>query len=77
MTFFYLFKSVNSANDSTLYTSDKSISIIMNSLSHDFTSLSKWFYNNFTVLNPDKFSFMLLGVNDELQKKWKWWKWNS
>ena len=43
----------------------------MNSLSHDFTSLSKWFYNNFTVLNPDKLSFMLLGVNDELQKKWK------
>ena len=55
----------NCANDSTLYTSDKSISNIMNSLSHDFTILSKWFYNNFMVLNPDKCSF--IGVDDELQ----------
>ena len=39
----------------------------MNSLSHDFTILSKWFYNNFMVLNPDKCSFILLGVDDELQ----------
>ena len=55
------------ADDSALYTSDKSISNIMNSLSHDFTILSKWFYNNFIVLNPDKCSFMLLGIDDELQ----------
>ena len=39
----------------------------MNSLSHNFTILSKWFYNNLTVLNPDKLSFMLLGVDDKLQ----------
>ena len=39
----------------------------MNPLSHDFTILPKWFYNNFMVLNPDKCSFMLLGVDDELQ----------
>ena len=57
----------NYADDSTLYTSDKSISNITNSLSHDFTILSKWFYNNFMVVNPDKCSFMLLGVDDELQ----------
>ena len=38
----------------------------MTSLSHDFTILSKWFYNNFMVLNPDKCSFMLLGVDNEL-----------
>ena len=56
----------NYADDSTLYTSDKSISN-MNSLSHDFTILSKWFHNNFMVLNPDKCSFMLLGVDNELQ----------
>ena len=37
----------------------------MNSLSHDFTILSKRFHNNFMVLNPDKCSFMLLGVDDE------------
>ena len=57
----------NYAYDSTLHTSDKSISNIMNSLSHDFTILSKWFYNNFMVLNSDKCSFLLLGVDDELQ----------
>ena len=67
MTFFRKCDLANYANDSTLYTSDKSISNIMNSLSHDFTILSKWFYNNFMVLNPDKCSFMLLGVDDELQ----------
>ena len=57
----------NYAADSALYTSDKSISDIMNSLSHDFTILSQWFYNNFMVLNLDKCSFMLLGVDHELQ----------
>ena len=35
--------------------------------SHDFTILPKWVHNNFMVLNPDKCSFMLLGVDDELQ----------
>ena len=57
----------NYSDDSTLYTSDKSISNIINSLSHDFTISSKWFYNNFMVLNPDKCSFMLLGVDTEFQ----------
>ena len=56
----------NYANDGSFYTSDKSISNIMSSLSHDFTFLSKWSCNNFMVLNPDKFSFMLLGADDEL-----------
>ena len=51
----------------TLYTSDKNISKITSSLGHDFTILSKWFYNNFMDLNPDKCSFMLLVVDDELQ----------
>ena len=44
---------VNYADDSTLYTSDKSISNITNSLSHEFTILSIIFYNNFMILNPD------------------------
>ena len=54
-------------NNTTLYTYDKSISSIMNSLSHGFAILSNWFYNNFMVLNPDNCSFILLGVDDELQ----------
>ena len=58
--------------DSTLYTSDKSISNITNSVSHNFTILSKCFYNNFIVLNPDKCSFMLLRVNDEIQTNLVW-----
>ena len=57
----------NCADDSTMYTSDKRDSTIIDSLSHEFTILSKWFYNNFMVLNPEKFSFMLLGVDDSLQ----------
>ena len=57
----------NYADESTLYTSDKSVSNTVNTLSHDFTILSKWFYHNFMVLNSDKYSFMLLGVDDEFQ----------
>ena len=55
------------ADDSTLYTSDRSISSIMNSISHDFTIFSKCLYNNLMVFSPDKCSFMLLGVDDKLQ----------
>ena len=60
----------NYVDDSTLYTSDKSISDIMNSLSHDFTILSKWFYNNFMVLNRDKCSFMLLVLMMSVKLIW-------
>ena len=49
-----------------MYASDKHISTILDFLSHEFTFLSKWFYNNFMVLNPDKCSFMLLGIDDSL-----------
>ena len=57
----------NQANDSTLYTSDRSISNIMNYISHDFTIFSECLYNNLMVFSPDKCSFMLLGVDDKLQ----------
>ena len=57
----------NYADDCTIYTSGKRVSTITDSLSHEFNTLSKWFYNNFMVLNPDKCSFMLLGVDDSLQ----------
>ena len=36
-------------------------------MSHEFTILSKWFYNSLIVLNPDKWSFKLLVVDDPLQ----------
>ena len=57
----------NYADDNTMYTSDKRLSTIVDSLRHEFTILSKWFYNDFMVLNPEKCSFMLLGVDDSLQ----------
>ena len=56
----------NYADDNSLHASNKSISNISNTFSHDFTILSKWFYNNVMVLNPDE-CFMLLGVDDDLQ----------
>ena len=57
----------NYAYDSTIYTSNKSISNIIVSLSHEFTVISIWLYNNFMVLNPNECSFMVLGLDDGLQ----------
>ena len=57
----------NYFDDSTMYTSEKTISNMINSLSHRFIVLSKQFYNNLMILNPDKSSFMLLDVDDEFQ----------
>ena len=50
-----------------MYTSDKHVSTIINSLRHEFPILPKRFYDKFMVLNTEKFSFMLLGVDDSLQ----------
>ena len=50
-----------------MYTSDKRVSAFTDSLRRESAILSKWFYNNFMVLNPEKCSFMLLGVDNSLQ----------
>ena len=50
-----------------MYTSGKRVSTITDSVRYEFTTLSRWFYNNFMVLNPEKCSFMLLGVDESLQ----------
>ena len=55
------------ADDSTIHTSDKNILNISNSISHDFTVLSKWLYNHFMVQNPDKCSIISLDVDVEVQ----------
>ena len=47
--------------------SEKRVSTTIDSLRPEFTFLSKWFYNNFMVFNPEKCSFMLLGVDNSLQ----------
>ena len=57
----------NYDDDSTMYTSDKRVSTFINSLRHEFTILSEWFYNKFMVRNPEKRSLMLLGVDDPSQ----------
>ena len=57
----------NYAHYITIYTSDKRVSTTIDFLSHEFTILSKWFQSNFLVLNPDKWSFMLIVVDDSLQ----------
>ena len=58
----------NYADDSTMYTSNKSISLILSSLSHEFTVLSKWFFNNFIVPNPDimLMCYLVLRMNFKL-----------
>ena len=43
----------NYVDGSTMYTTDKRVSTIIDSLSHELTILSKWFYNNFMIINPD------------------------
>ena len=57
----------NYAEESTMYTSDKRVSTIIDSLRHDFTILFKCFNNNFMVLNPEKCLCMFSGVDDSLQ----------
>ena len=40
----------------------------MTSLNHDFAILLNWFYKKFMFLSPNKCSFILFGVKDELQQ---------
>lgn len=50
-----------------MYSSDKNLNNIMTSSSHNFATLSNWFYKNCMVLNPDKCSFQLFVFREELQ----------
>ena len=60
----------NYADESSMYSSDKCISAIIDSLRHELTILSKWVYNNFIVLNSEKYLFMLLDVDDYCKPTW-------
>ena len=53
------------ADDNTLYSANKNIGQIISNLSNDFKTLTKWFYDNYVVLNPDKRHFMTLGFQDQ------------
>ena len=58
-------QSCNSADDNTLNSGNKNISQIISDLSNDFETLTKWFYDNYMVLNPDKCHFMTLRFQDQ------------
>ena len=49
------------ADENALYASGESLSIIIENLKADFLRISKWFHENFMVLNPFKCLFMVLG----------------
>ena len=57
----------NYPDTSTMYASDKRVSTIIDSSSHEFTILSKLLYNKFMVFGPDNCSFMLSSVDESLQ----------
>ena len=48
------------ADDSTLYASRESLSIIIEKLKVGFLRISKWFHENFMVLNPNNCHFVVL-----------------
>ena len=50
----------NHADDSTLYASGESLSIIIENFKADFLRISRWFHENVMVLNPDKCHFAVL-----------------
>ena len=52
----------NQVDDNTVNSLDKNSSIAISRLRHDF-AISKWFYENYMVLNPDKCHFLILGFN--------------
>ena len=46
-----------------MYPLDKNSNIVIRSLRHDFAIISEWFYENYLVLNPNKYHFLTLGFN--------------
>lgn len=50
-----------------MHSYDKNINNIMISMIHDFAILSNWLDKNIMVFNPDKCSFILIGIKDELE----------
>ena len=53
----------NYADDNTLYSSGNDLEKVKQTLRQDFEIVTKWFYENYMVLNSDKCHFMCLGQN--------------
>ena len=46
-----------------MYSFDKNSNIVISRFRHDFAIISKWFYENYVVLNPNKCHFLTLDFN--------------
>ena len=57
----------NYADDSTLYAYNKNLETVICNLRQEFSILSNWFYDNYMVLNPGKYHFMLFGIKENEQ----------
>ena len=57
----------NFADDTTIYTSDKSILNVISKIEKDTTNALDWFQNNSLVPNPDKFQIMFLGTKNKIK----------
>ena len=53
----------NYADDNTLYSSGNDLEKVKQTLRQDFEIVTKWFYENYMVLNSGKCHFMCLGQN--------------
>ena len=59
----------NFADDNTLYVCDTDIDKVVLKLEDSVSSAIKWFEINSMVANPEKFQFMLLGLDDKVNNK--------
>ena len=67
--FFYL-KDANLGNyadNSTLYAYNETLETVICNLRQEFPILSNWFYDNYMVLNPGKYHFILFGIKENEQ----------
>ena len=57
----------NFADDTTIYTADKSLINVISKLENDIGNALDWFQNNSLVPNPDKFQIMFLGTKSKVK----------
>ena len=58
----------NYVNDNTLYSSGNDLEKVKQTLRQTFEIVTKWFFENYMVLNTDKCHFMCLGQNTVNEK---------
>ena len=54
----------NYADDNNFSTSGEDKELIKSMLSSDIVIVEDWFFENYTILNPGKWSFMCIGKNE-------------